>query len=101
LNKDATLMRLRPDRITVDDAAAIALQALSFLADDPQRMSRFLSLTGSDVGRLRTEAKTPEFQAATLEYMLGDESLLLMFCQDAGIDPVAVAPAHALLSGHR
>ena len=94
------MSRLKPDRITLDDAESIALRALGFLADDPQRLSRFLSLTGIDLGQLRTEAKTPEFQAAMLEYMLGDESLLLTFCQDAGIVPVAVAPAHALLSGH-
>ena len=94
------MSRLRPDRITLDDAEAIALQALSFLADDPQRLSRFLSLTGIDLGQLRTEAKSREFQAAMLEYMLGDESLLLTFCQDAGVEPMAVAPAHALLSGH-
>jgi hypothetical protein len=36
---------------------------------------------------------------AILDYMLGDESLLLTFCQAAGIDPMSVAPAHALLSG--
>lgn len=94
------MSRLKPDRITLDDAEAIALRALGFLADDPQRLSRFLSLTGIDLGQLRTEAKTREFQAAMLEYMLGDESLLLTFCHDAGIEPVAVAPAHALLSGH-
>ncbi|MFA7307170.1 MAG: DUF3572 domain-containing protein [Hyphomicrobium sp.] len=91
--------RLRPDRLSLDDAETIALQALGFLADDPQRVSRFLSLTGSDAGQLRAEAKNREFQAATLEYMLGDESLLLAFCQEAGIDPVAIGPAYALLGG--
>jgi hypothetical protein len=91
--------RSRPDRLSLDDAETIALQALGFLADDPQRVSRFLSLTGSDAGQLRAEAKNREFQAATLEYMLGDESLLLTFCQEAGIDPVAIGPAYALLGG--
>jgi hypothetical protein len=91
--------RSRPDRLSLDDAETIALQALGFLADDPQRVSRFLSLTGSDAGQLRAEAKNREFQAATLEYMLGDESLLLAFCQEAGIDPVAIGPAYALLGG--
>ena len=91
--------RLRPDRLSLDDAETIALQALGFLADDPQRVTRFLSLTGSDAGQLRAEAKNREFQAATLEYMLGDESLLLAFCQEAGIDPVAIGPAYALLGG--
>lgn len=91
--------RLRPDRITPDDAETIALQALGFLADDPQRVSRFLSLTGTDPGQLRAEAKNRDFQVATLDYMLSDESLLLSFCQEAGIDPIAIGPAHALLSG--
>lgn len=91
--------RLRPDRMSLDDAETIALQALGFLADDPQRVSRFLALTGSDAGQLRAEAKNREFQAATLEYILGDESLLLAFCQEAGIDPVAIGPAYALLGG--
>ena len=91
--------RSRPDRLSLDDAETIALQALGFLADDPQRVSRFLSLTGSDAGQLRAEAKNREFQTATLEYMLGDESLLQAFCQEAGIDPVAIGPAYALLGG--
>ena len=95
------MSRLKPERITSDDAEVIALQALGFLADDPQRLSRFLSLTGMEPVHLRPTAKTREFQDAVLEYMLGDESLLLTFCQDAGIDPMAIASAHALLNGNR
>jgi hypothetical protein len=91
----------RGNAINNDDAEAIALQALAYLADDPQRLSRFLALTGSDLGELRETAKMAEFQASMLEYMMGDESLLLAFCQEAGIDPATIAPAHALLSGHR
>jgi len=33
-----------------------------------------------------------------LEYMMGDESLLLAFCQEAGIDPAIIAPAYGLIS---
>ncbi len=50
---------------------------------------------------LRSEAKTAELQIATLEYMLSDESLLLTFCQEVGIEPMTIAPAHALLSGYQ
>jgi hypothetical protein len=85
-------------RIDRDDAETIALQALAYLADDPQRLARFLALTGTDAGQLRTQAGAPDFQVAVLDYILGDESLLLTFCQESGIDPAVVAPAHALLS---
>lgn len=91
----------RGNAINKDDAEAIALQALAYLAADTQRLFRFLALTGSDPGELRETAKMPEFQASMLEYMMGDESLLLTFCQESGIDPGTVAPAYALLSGDR
>jgi hypothetical protein len=94
------MSRLKPGRLTLDDAETIALQALGFLADDASRVSRFLALTGSDPAQLRADAKNREFQAATLEYMLTDESLLLAFCQESGIDPAIVGPAHALLGGY-
>jgi hypothetical protein len=91
----------RGNAINKDDAEAIALQALAYLAVDTQRLSRFLALTGIDLGDLRETAKMPELQASILEYMMGDESLLLAFCQEAGVDPAIIAPAYALLSGHR
>jgi hypothetical protein len=88
----------RGNAVNTDDAEAIALQALAYLAADTQRLSRFLALTGSDLGELRETAKMPEFQASILEYMMGDESLLLAFCQEAGIDPAIIAPAYVLIS---
>ena len=91
----------RGNAINKDDAEAIALQALAYLAVDTQRLSRFLALTGSDLGDLRETAKMPELQASILEYMMGDESLLLAFCQEVGVDPAIIAPAYALLGGHR
>jgi hypothetical protein len=90
----------RQQRIDRDDAETIALQALAYLADDPQRLTRFLALSGTDAGQLRTQAKAPDFQVAILDYVMSDESLLLTFCQESGIDPMVVAPAHALLNGH-
>jgi len=88
----------RGNAVNKDDAEAIALQALAYLAADTQRLSRFLALTGSDLGELRETAKMPKFQASILEYMMGDESLLLAFCQEAGIDPAIITPAYGLIS---
>lgn len=82
-----------------DGAEALALQMLTFLLTEPERLSRFLALTGISLADLRQDALTPELQTATLDYLLSDESLLLTFCQESGIPPETVAPAYALLGG--
>jgi len=86
--------------IDLNDAEALALQALIFLLSDTQRLSRFLALTGIGPADIRAAAATSDLQVATLEYLLSDESLLLMFCQGAGIDPAIIAPAHDVLTKH-
>ena len=92
----------RPTSYSIDlnDAEALALQALTFLLSDTQRLSRFLALTGIGPADIRAAAATSDLQVATLEYLLSDESLLLMFCQGAGIDPAIIAPAHDVLTKH-
>lgn len=89
----------RPIKTNKDEAAAIALQGLTFLAADEQRLSRFLALTGIGPAELKIAAATDEFQAAILDYLLRDESLLLVFAAECGIAPEKVAPAYAMLSG--
>ena len=79
---------------------ALALQVLTFLLSDAPRLQRFMSLTGLGPADIRAAAETHDLQAATLEYLLSDESLLLMFCQEAGVDPMTIAPAHAVLVRH-
>jgi hypothetical protein len=91
--------RLKPDRLTLDKAEALALQVLAFVLADPKQISRFLALTGSTPQDLRETAASREFQIATLEYLLSDEALLLAFCSEAGVDPAVIAPAHGLLAG--
>lgn len=93
------MARNRQHPLNVDDASAIALQGLAFLAGDADRLSRFLALTGIGPDDVRRDAATAYFQAAILEYLLSDESLLLVFASDTGIRPETVQPAHALLSG--
>lgn len=87
-------------RLTLEDAESLALQGLTFLACDPVRMSRFFSLTGIGPDELRSWAETPRLQAAVLDHLMGDESLLLVFAAEAGIAPEDAAPARHLLSKH-
>jgi len=82
-----------------EDADTLALQGLTFIAADPQRLVRFLSLTGLTPQDLKSWGQDPTLAVAVLEYLLADESLLLVFTAQQGIRPEAVGPAHALLSG--
>lgn len=75
----------------------MALQGLTFLAGDGPRLGRFLSLTGIGPEELRAWAGTPRLQAAVLEHLLADESLLLVFASETGAVPEHAAPALALL----
>ena len=84
--------------MTHDDAETLALSALAFLAEDATRLTRFLSLTGIDPADLRQEAGSRQIQAAILEHLLGDESLLLVFAASRSINPETLAPALSLLT---
>jgi Protein of unknown function (DUF3572) len=73
------------------------LQGLTFLAEDPTRMTRFLKLTGMEPGEVRERAGTPEMLLAVLEHLSADESLLLVFTAARGVAPQSVGRAIALL----
>ena len=89
----------KPGGNSRDMAEMMAIQALSFLAEDPERLGAFLSLTGIGPDALRDAAREPDFLAGVLEHMLGDERLLLAFAEAAGIDPADIARARHALGG--
>lgn len=78
-------------------AESIAAQGLAFLAEEPARLSRFLLLTGLTPDDVRARMHAPEFLAAVLEHLAGDESLLLVFAASASVAPETIAPALAVL----
>ena len=82
-----------------ETAAMLAIQALGFIAEEPERRNAFLSVTGIGLGAIRDAARESGFLAGVLEHMLGDESLLIAFAASAGIDPVAVGRARGVLGG--
>jgi hypothetical protein len=92
---------MRTDRkrpVDIDSAATLALNGLTFLAEDQQRLERFLASTGMSPDDLRANAGQLSFLAAVLEYLLQDEPLLLVFATSRGIDPESVFPAQILLT---
>jgi hypothetical protein len=85
--------------VTREAAEALAVQAFTFLADDPDRLGRFLAMTGVGPERIRAAAAEPGFLAGVLDHVVADEALLLTFAAHAGIDPPVVARARAVLAG--
>jgi hypothetical protein len=90
-------------RQTVTDARkaaeSLAIEALAFIASDPERLSRFLALTGIEPQEIRAAAQDPTFLAAVVDYVAADERLLLDFVRDNGGDPREVARACTTLRG--
>jgi hypothetical protein len=76
-----------------------AIAALGFLADDPERLERFLALSGLGPHNLRRAAADPSFLSAVLEYLAGDEPLLLEFASRQGWPPEDVVRARDALGG--
>ena len=84
---------------SLEAGRSLAVSGLAFIAGDSDRLSRFLNLTGLGPHNLRTAAADPAFLNSVLDYLVGDETLLLAFAADAGVKPEAVARAHAALRG--
>ncbi len=90
-----------PLRPPPEAAEMLAIQALGFIAEDPERLAGFLASTGILAEEIRAAADEPGFLAGVLEHMLGDESLLIAFALSAGIDPAEVARARSALGGQQ
>jgi hypothetical protein len=80
------------------DPEEIALQALSFLASDPERLGAFLAATGLGPETIRASARQPGFLLAVLDHLAADEALLLSFAANLRLDPAVVAKAQHQLA---
>jgi hypothetical protein len=96
LTKGKSLSEKARRATTRDAAEGMAIRALAFLAARPEDLGRFLDLDGLDSANLRAAAADPGFLAGVL-FLLQDESLLLAFAAEAGMDPVRVAAAGRVL----
>jgi hypothetical protein len=86
-------------RPSFDEAEALALRALAFLAAEPERIAPFLGATGLTPATLRQAAGEPGFLAAVLDHVAGSDSLLLEFAGNSGLNPDIVAQARRILAG--
>lgn len=79
--------------MTPDRAGAVAIEALGFIASDPELLPRFLSITGIEPQVIRRAAAEPGFLAGVLNFILAHEPTLLSFAEQSGITPASVQEA--------
>lgn len=75
------------------EAEAVAISALGFIAGDAELLQRFLAITGIEASHIRRAANEPGFLAGVLNFILAHEPTLLRFAEESRTDPALVAQA--------
>ena len=91
------MARNRAAALTQEVAEHVAIQALSYIAAEPDRLGGFLAATGIGPDRIRAAAREPGFLGGVLNYLAGDEALLLAFAEAENLAPDLVAKARIVL----
>jgi uncharacterized protein DUF3572 len=78
-------------------AEIVAIQALNFVAADPERLGLFLAETGIGPQNLRAAAADPAFLASVLDFVLRDDATVKAFAKAAQLHPTNVAAAREVL----
>jgi hypothetical protein len=86
-------------KIQRESAETLALQAVSWLAADADLLGAFLNESGASLASLVVDLKRPEFLAAVLDFVLGDDQRVLAFAAQLEIRPESVAQHRAMLHG--
>jgi hypothetical protein len=78
-------------------AEIVAIQALSFIAGDPERLGSFLAESGIGPETLRSAAADPHFLMHVLDFVLRDDSTVKAFASASQLHPTNIAAAHQAL----
>jgi hypothetical protein len=84
--------------MTVDSAETVAIEVLGYIAGDPDRLNRFLALTGLNPDSLRNAAGEPNFLLGILDYIAAYDPLLQEFATQREIAPEIIVKARDLLA---
>ena len=79
-------------------AEIVAVQALSFIASDPERLGLFLAESGIGPETLRTAAADPRFLASVLDFIMRDDATVKAFADVSQLHPTNIAAAHQALN---
>ena len=78
-------------------AEIVAIQALSFLAGEPERLGAFLAESGIGPETLRKSATDPLFLASVLDFILRDDDTVKAFAKASKLHPTKIAAARQAL----
>ena len=78
-------------------AEIVAIQALTFVAGDPERLGLFLAESGLGPETLRTAASNPQFLASVLDFVMRDDATVKAFADASQLHPTNVAAARQAL----
>ena len=78
-------------------AEIVAVQALSFVAGDPERLGLFLAESGIGPETLRTAATDPRFLASVLDFVMRDDATVKAFAAASELHPTNIAAARQVL----
>ena len=79
-------------------AEIVAIQALSFIAGEPQRLGLFLAESGIGPETLRSAATDPRFLAHVLDFVMRDDATVKEFATASKLHPTNIAAAHQALN---
>src|SRR5258707_9475024 len=79
-------------------AEIVAIQALSFVVGDPERLGLFLAESGIGPETLRTAAANPHFLVSVLDFVMRDDATVKAFATASELHPTNIAAARQALS---
>ncbi len=81
-----------PPLTSPERAEILGLNALAWVAGEPDALAQFLQLSGISGADLRDAAGTSGLTIAVMDFLLGHENFLLAFCEASG---TAAADLHS------
>jgi Protein of unknown function (DUF3572) len=78
-------------------AEIVAVQALSLIAREPERLGLFLAESGIGPETLRSAAADPHFLASVLDFVMRDDATVKAFADALKLDPTNIAAAREVL----
>ena len=76
-----------------------ALQALGWVASDPDRLGAFLNMTGAAAADLAQSVAEPAFLGSVLDFLLSEDVLVIGFCDSQNLPYDTPMRARAALPG--
>jgi hypothetical protein len=87
----------KKSRLSAQEGEVLAVAALEYIAAEPDRLSRFLDISGLGPQTLRKAAAEPRFLLSVLDYVIGDEPLLIGLAAARRTDPERIVAARAAM----